>query len=255
MRYTCSALALLGALCFAPAVYAEETKSHEAPHWTYDGEGGPAHWGEITKEYSACVVGKSQSPIDLKPASAAHLDHKDFTLGYKKTDVTIVNNGHTIQATPAKDSGNTLTFKGVTYTLAQFHFHAPSEHTITGASFPMEMHLVNIDEKNNISVVGIFIKEGSENKSLAGIFSNLPTDAKAEPVKAQVDLSSILPQDQKAIVYSGSLTTPPCSEQVNWIVMEHPIEMSKAQISAFQKLFPHNNRPVQNLNDRKVTEE
>lgn len=254
MRYTCSVLAMLGVLCLAPAVSAEEAK-HEAPHWSYDGGTGPAHWGELAKEYSACAVGQSQSPIDIRPDTAERLDKKGFVVGYKPTNVSVANNGHTIQASVAKNSGDTVTFKGGAFKLAQFHFHTPSEHTVAGTYYPMELHLVNTDAKGNITVVGVLIKEGAENRPLAKIFRKLPADAKAKPMKTKVNLSTVLPQDRKAIVYSGSLTTPPCSEHVNWIVMENPIELSKAQISAFQRLFPDNHRPVQDLNSRKINEE
>ncbi len=255
MRNITSALAITGALCLAAPAFAENAPAaHAAPHWTYGGKEGPKHWGELAGNYTTCKIGQHQSPIDIKPRTAAHLDKKDFVVTYNATDVSAVNNGHTVQATPAAGSDEMVTFKGEGYKLAQFHFHHPSEHTVTGKSYPLEMHLVNTNASGGITVVGVFIKRGAENKALAPLFSNLPS-ANAAATPAKIDISTLLPKNQKAVVYSGSLTTPPCSEQVNWIVMERPIEMSKAQIAAFTKLFPDNHRPVQKLNKRQIIEE
>ncbi len=246
------AIAAIGFACFN--AFAAE---HSA-HWSYEAKTGPAHWGELAQENVLCKTGTQQSPIDLQPRKAEHVNQKDFQINYQPTAVNVINNGHTIQAV-SSEAADTVTFKGNSYKLAQFHFHTPSEHTITRKSYPMEVHMVNTDDKGNITVVGVFIKRGAENKALAPIFSKLPAKPlpagqnAGEPV--QVDLMALLPRDQKAMVYSGSLTTPPCSENVNWVVMERPIEMSKTQIAAFKKVFHDNHRPVQKLNKRSVSEE
>ncbi|MCL2776557.1 MAG: carbonic anhydrase family protein [Polyangiaceae bacterium] len=246
-------LALLGTACqsAAPAAPAESPGSQTPSSWAYGGTTGPEHWGKLAKEYAACQAGRHQSPIDLKPQTAAPLDKKDFSVSYHSTHVTVINNGHTVQATPPAGVGQTVSFMGEAFNLAQFHFHHPSEHTVTGQSFPMELHLVNTNAAGNITVVGVFIQEGAENTALASLFSKLPAEG-AAAVATNIDIQRLLPQNQTALTYSGSLTTPPCSEQVNWVVMESPIEMSKNQIAAFAKLFPDNHRPVQELNDRTI---
>ncbi|MDR2853520.1 MAG: carbonic anhydrase family protein [Burkholderiaceae bacterium] len=247
-------LAILSIACFTAYASAAE----HAAHWSYDKETGPAHWGELAQENVMCKTGMQQSPIDLQPRSAERIGEKDFQINYHPTKVNVINNGHTIQA-GSTEQANTISFKGKNYRLAQFHFHTPSEHTITHKNYPMEMHMVNTDENGNITVVGVFIEQGKENKMLAPVFSKLPVKPLTPKEKAdeptEVDLMALLPSDQKAMVYSGSLTTPPCSEQVNWIVMETPIEMSKSQIAAFQSIFSDNHRPVQKLNNRQVVTE
>jgi len=250
MRSTFVFFALLGTACHSGAP-AETPDSHASTQWTYSGNNGPEHWGKLAKEYAICETGKHQSPIDLKPKTATLLDKKDFAVSYQPTNVTAINNGHTVEAKPAASVGQTVSFKGEAFNLAQFHFHHPSEHTVDGQSFPLELHFVNANPTGNLTVVGVFIREGAENTALANLFARLPAEG-AAAVATNIDINRLLPQNQTALTYSGSLTTPPCSEQVNWVVMESPIEMSKTQIAAFAKLFGDNHRPVQELNDRTI---
>jgi len=253
MRHIVSVLTLAGTLCLTTSAFTEE----KAPEWSHSGKDGPAHWGDLAKDYATCKIGQRQSPIDLKPKTATRLNQKNLIISYKTTVVTVVNNGHTIQATPQATPSTgwegAVSFKGENFKLAQFHFHHPSEHTLNGRSFPLEVHFVNTNAAGNLTVIGVFIKEGAENKALASLFSTLPSEG-ATAVPAKIDIGMLLPQDRKALAYSGSLTTPPCSEPVNWIVMQSPIEMSAAQIAAFAKLFPNNHRPVQELHGRTLNE-
>jgi carbonic anhydrase len=165
-----------------------------------------------------------------------------------------MNNGHTIQVTT--DDGNTLELDGKSYTLKQFHFHHPSEHTVSGASFPMEVHLVHTHEDGSIAVLGVFIKEGSDNHALRPIWEAMPFH-KSEMLTVRntvVDPSDLLPNQGDTFRYFGSLTTPPCSELVSWLVFQTPIEASRAQIERFSLMFAHNARPVQPQNRRIVLE-
>lgn len=205
---------------------------------------------------SACVNGSEQSPINIE-FSQIKTDKKleNLQIQYEPTPFTLVNNGHTVHANPTSES-NTILVKGYEYKLAQFHFHTPSEHRFNGQNFDMELHLVHKDANRKIAVLGVMIQEGKENEKLASIWDVLPKEETAEDisVKERVDLQGILPQDQTSFHYNGSLTTPPCTEEVKWVIFEQPIEMSKKQIQAFRQIFPDNHRPVQPLNDRELVE-
>ncbi|HWW05198.1 carbonic anhydrase family protein [Collimonas sp.] len=234
----------------AAAALASET----AAHWSYQGKTDPTHWAEGNPENAACQSGRRQSPIALSESTAKRVASKDFSIQYEPGTVTLVNNGHTIQAN-VREANDTVNFKGQTYKLDQFHFHTPSEHTIDGKSYSMELHLVNKSNDGKITVVGIFIKEGKENQALESAFADLPARQTWTGRQAKVDITALIPNDKKALAYSGSLTTPPCSEMVNWIVLEQPIEMSKQQIAAFKAIFHDNHRPLQKLNHRDIDEE
>jgi carbonic anhydrase len=231
----------------------EESGVHEA-HWSYRGETGPTHWGDLTSGAPVCKTGLRQSPIDLVTDQASS-PYKPFILDYKESSFEFINNGHSIQAA-VKPGRYTLDYDGSLFTLRQFHFHAPSEHTVDGRSFPMELHLVHASESGSLAVVGVFIKEGERNSTLAEPFQSLPgNDKEKEKAKTRnykVDIPALLPENRGAFEYIGSLTTPPCSENVNWIVLRQPITLSKEQIEAFKKLYPDNNRPVQKPNERLV---
>lgn len=239
----------------------KKTKDHGEEHeeqWSYERETGPENWGKLDSSYSSCVNGNEQSPINIEISKVQSNEAlEDVKISYMPTSFTLHNNSHTIQVN-ATEPTNTLIVEGTEYKLVQFHFHQPSEHQFNGKNFDMELHLVHQDKDNKLAVLGLMIKEGNENKSLADIWSNLPAEETKEDLKLSqpVDLNSLLPDNQKSFRYNGSLITPPCSEQVKWIVLEQPVEMSKAQIDHFKKIFPENtNRPVQPLNDREVITE
>ncbi|PMC33678.1 carbonic anhydrase [Bacillus sp. UMB0899] len=234
----------------------KETHSTQTAHWSYNGETGPEHWGELDQANSMCVNGSEQSPINIE-FSQVKTDKKtgNIQIQYETTPFTLVNNGHTVQANATTDS-NSLLVEGNTYKLVQLHFHTPSEHQFNGHNLDMELHLVHKDENGNIAVLGMMIQEGKENEKLAPIWDVLPKEETGEDiaVKEPIDLQGLLPQDQTSFHYNGSLTTPPCTEEVKWVIFEQPIQMSKEQIQAFQQLFPDNHRPVQSLNDRELYE-
>ena len=226
----------------------------DAAHWSYEGDTSPVHWGELDQANIACVDGTEQSPINID-FSAVEVEKSggETEIKYKPSSFTIQNNGHTIQAN-AIDSGNTTVINGKEYKLAQFHFHTPSEHQFNGTNYDMELHLVHKDADGKIAVIGVMIQEGDENKTLADLWNQLPQEETETDISLTkpVDLQALLPKEDIAFHYEGSLTTPPCTEQVNWTVFEAPIEMSKEQIEKFRQLFPDDHRPVQSLNDRIV---
>lgn len=212
------------------------------PHFEYEGEDGPEEWAELSGHYETCGIGQQQSPIDL--VNAMPTDLENITFEYGQSAVNIINNGHTIQVNVG--SGSHIVVDGETYNLAQFHFHAPGEHTVAGQSYPLEMHLVHRAASKALAVVGVFIAEGAENAAFAPVWEHLPAEETGiTATGATVDVAALLPPDQLFYRYNGSLTTPPCSEGVLWSVMSTPIEMSPEQIAAFTAIIEGNNRPVQ----------
>lgn len=230
------------------------TTVHHETDWSYKGETGPEHWGDLNPLNSACINGKEQSPVNVK-VSQIKTDRQleKLEINYISSEFSLENNGHTIQGNPAT-SDNFIVLNSNKYALAQFHFHTPSEHQFNGQNFDMELHLVHKDAKNQLAVVGLMIKKGKANAVLEQAWKALPQGKTVEAKKLAnpINLLEILPQDQQSFKYNGSLTTPPCSEDVNWIVLEQPIEMSKEQIDAFRQIFPDNHRPVQPLNEREI---
>ncbi len=218
-------------------------------HWSYEGEEGPAHWDELDQAYALCASGSEQSPIDL--ANATQQDLEPISFHYHPSQVNILNNGHTIQVN--YDPGSYLEVGGVRYELLQFHFHSPSEHSVEGASFPAELHLVHQAADGSLAVVGILLQSGDANAALQPVWDNLPgEETDIIHTEAMVDASDFLPADQAAYRYVGSLTTPPCSQGVSWFVLAEPVQMSQVQLQAFQAIYSGNNRPVQPLGDREL---
>lgn len=232
---------------------------HDTPHWSYNGERGPRFWGKLDPDFSLCQEGQSQSPIDIAKTSPATLPklHADFSpaklqIVHHEHIADEINNGHTIQINYSE--GDTLTIGDTNYELIQFHFHSPSEHTVKGKHYPMEIHFVHKSPSGNLAVVGVFVEKGAHNKAFDPIWANLPTQQGVEShfEHVQVNVDDLLPHSTNSYRYDGSLTTPPCSEGVKWIVMQTPIQLSAQQIKKFTSLIKGNNRPVQPLN-RRVT--
>jgi len=225
-----------------------------ASHWGYVGEGAPEHWGALSEENKTCQTGMNQSPINIETTLNAHLS--PLEVHYSDGPVALINNGHTIQAGLKTTTADTITINGKTFTLQQFHFHAPSENTIHGKHYAMEMHLVHKDASGAIAVVAVMFNKGAENSELNKLWATMPekTD-QSTSIAAQMDLNALLPGDKTFWRFSGSLTTPPCSEGVTWIVMKHPLTLSETQLKKFTHTMHHdNNRPAQPLNGRVVVE-
>ena len=225
----------------------EEAAHDDAPHWTYE---EAARWQELSEEFSACGEGTQQSPIDL--TGAVGLDLPNAILDYVPADATVIDNGHTVQVNVPE--AGTLELDGKTYAFAQFHFHAPSEHTVDGDHWPMEWHFVHKAEDGSLAVLGVLVEEGPAWQPFDIIIDSLPFEENIEDkVYGQVDIAAFLPELTAAYRYDGSLTTPPCSEGVEWSVLQGTITMSTEQMEAFTSRFSEaNNRPVQPINDREL---
>jgi carbonic anhydrase len=222
------------------------------PHWTYEGKEGPANWGKLSPEFATCDIGKNQSPINIEDTIHAAL--KPLKTIQKFAAKDIFNNGHTVQIN--FKVGNMLALDNNAFQMKQAHFHAPSENTIHGKSFPLEAHFVHTDSKGNLAVISVMYTEGKENAGLAKLWAQLPTEeGKPIALKNRVIASELIPINRGYYRFSGSLTTPPCSEGVRWLLLKTPLTVSKEQIEAFKHAVHHdNNRPVQALNGRVVVE-
>jgi carbonic anhydrase len=222
------------------------------PHWDYGAEHGPAHWAGMKADYQTCGVGKHQSPIDITTTKKAQLPSPKFD--YSRTPLRIVNNGHTIQVNVPP--GSAVAVGDHQYALQQFHFHAPSEEAVRGKHHALVAHFVHKDVDGKLAVVAVLFDVGKANPALEPVFERLPAKEGEEEVFDQVsiDPASVLPAQHGYYEFEGSLTTPPCSEGVRWLVLKQPVTLSQAQLDAFRKLFPRNARPVQPLNGRVVRE-
>ncbi|HQR81698.1 MAG: hypothetical protein B7Z05_04120 [Thiotrichales bacterium 32-46-8] len=219
-------------------------------HWAYSGNEGPEYWGKLAQEYSTCSTGKNQSPVNLTQEIKAELS--PLTFNYQTTATEVENNGHTVQVNfPA---GSTLSLDGHVYTLKQFHFHTTSENTIDGKSFPLEGHLVHADDKGNLAVVAVMFDQGAANEALNPIWKAMPAKANQKSTLPQaISASGLLPADASYFRFNGSLTTPPCTEGVMWLVLKTPVTVSEEQVAQFEKAVGgHNNRPLQPLNARAI---
>ncbi len=242
------------------AVHSPATGHGGGPvHWAYGEDDGPASWTALSPDYATCASGREQSPIDIAGATTGEPMHmsKDYKAGSLKIIrqehvVDVIDNGHTIQVN--YDEGSNLHLGEKAYELKQYHFHAPSEHTIERRHFPMEMHLVHQNADGGLAVLGVLIQEGDHNPAFEPVWANLPS-AVGEEVHHQlvtVNVDDLLPVGHGTYRYRWSLTTPPCSEGVSWFVALQPIELSTDQIATYTSIFQGNNRPVQPLNNRTV---
>lgn len=226
------------AALLAPAAWA----GNDA-HWSYTGPTGTSHWAELDQAYQTCALGKHQSPIDIRTSKARPADLKPIGFGYAAAPGTVVNNGHTVQVNlPAAGQ---IELDGVPYKLLQFHFHTPSEHTVDGKTFPLELHLVHQASDKNLAVIGVMLAEGAPHALFTKFWERLPRTPGDVETNLSINAQDLLPRAlDEYFTYSGSLTTPPCTESVRWIVLRKPVEVSKAQVQAFRAIFPMNARPV-----------
>jgi carbonic anhydrase len=219
-------------------------------HWGYTGHEGPEYWGTLDPKYSTCDKGLNQSPINL--TGFIESDLSPLELEYKLGGHEILNNGHTIQVN--YQSGSKLGINGHSYELKQFHFHSPSENHINGKSYPMEMHLVHADTKGNLAVVAVVFEEGNKNETLKEIWNTMPSIAgNKKTLPSIVSVDGLLPDNREYYRFNGSLTTPPCTEGVVWLVMKQPVAVTKGQIKQFTNVMHQpTNRPVQAVNARPI---
>lgn len=235
----------------APAAAPSDHGGGHATHWSYQGEGGPTVWGQLKPEFAKCAIGQRQSPIDIRGGIPVQLDPIEFD--YRPTGFGVIDNGHTIQVNvPA---GNAITVQGRRYDLLQFHFHRPSEERINGRQFDMVAHLVHKDPEGRLAVVAVLLDRGIAQPVIQAVWNNLPLEKGEESAAPTViDLNKLLPEDRRYYTYMGSLTTPPCSEGVLWLVLKTPAPISPEQINIFARLYPMNARPIQQASGRVIKE-
>jgi carbonic anhydrase len=239
----------------AKAAKKGETSSHaggeHAAHWGYAGEGAPERWGELSPENRQCAIGTRQSPIDIREGIRVDLEKINFD--YRPSSFSVLDNGHTIQVNVAP--GNALQVMGRRFELLQFHFHRPSEERINGRQYDMVAHLVHKDADGKLAVVAVLLERGRDQAVIQTIWNNLPLEkGQALAAPGLLDMNQLLPEDRSYFTYMGSLTTPPCSEGVLWMVMRMPVQLSANQISIFARLYPMNARPIQAGSGRLIKE-
>ena len=220
-------------------------------HWAYDGEFGPANWAKINAKWSQCGSGGRQSPIDIRDGMKVELEALAFD--YKPSSFSVVDNGHTIQVNVG--GGNFLTVQNRSYELQHFQFRRPSEERINGKSFEMAVHLVHRDAEGKLAMLAVLLERGAAHAMIQTVWNNLPLE-KHDTVRPSVvlDVSELLPERRDYFTYMGSLTTPPCTEGVLWMVMKQPMQASPQQMALFSRLYPFNARPVQAHSGRVVKE-
>ena len=231
------------------AAAAEKEAGHA--HWSYEGEGAPANWSKLRPEYGTCATGKRQSPIDIK--EGIRVDQEPIRFDYRLAPFRITDNGHTVQVNVA--AGSRIRVMGRDYELLQMHFHRPAEERVNGRSFDMVAHLVHKDPENRLAVVAVLMEIGNDNPLIQTLWNNLPLDVGQEvPVNLPLDLGAMLPEKRAYYAYMGSLTTPPCTEDVLWMVLKQPVQISSEQLAIFSRLYRNNARPVQPANGRLIKE-
>jgi len=247
-----TALLIIAAI-LAPGSLCAQWKTH----WTYDGPTGAEHWSSLDPEYAACSAGREQSPIDIRNSQKAELPALRFQ--YQSGPLKyLINNGYTIRVNyhDAPAAGSFLTVGGTRYQLTQLHFHHPSEEYINGKPYDMVLHLMHEASDGKIAGVAVLLKAGRANATIQQIWAHMPkTEGKEMEVPGvELNPAGMLPQNSAYYTYRGSLTAPPCTEDVTWFVLKTPVDVSPEQIKAFAKLYPRDVRPLQPINGRIVKE-
>lgn len=224
-------------------------------HWAYEGETGPQAWARLNPDFRLCANGQRQSPIHIETAKALQGPAEPLQFSYQPSLAEVVNTGHTIQVNLLQGE-NTLTVRGAMYKLVQFHFHHPAEERIDGKGFALVAHLVHRSAEGQLAVVAVLLDPGEASTFLGKVWTYMPLDV-ADRVRTPagwVDVNELLPQDRRYYQFFGSLTTPPCSEGVLWMVLKQPMTLDAGQLRMFSQQFPNNARPVQSVNGRVVRE-
>jgi len=220
-------------------------------HWSYEGDSGPANWSKINVDWAKCGNGSRQSPIDIRDGMKVELEQISFD--YHPSSFNVVDNGHTVQV--GVSGGNYITVQNRMFELQQFHFHRPSEERINGKAFEMVVHLVHRDAEGRLAVLALLLERGAPQATIQTVWNNLPLE-KFETMQPTIllDPAEMLPARRDYYTYMGSLTSPPCSEGVLWLVMKQPVQASPAQMALFSRLYPLNARPVQPASGRIIKE-
>ena len=231
-----------------PSASPSTTAGNATAAWSYEGTEGPADWGNLNPAFQTCSTGTTQSPINIESGTAK--SSSPMTLAYSSSECEIQDNGHTVELRAA--SPQSLTVDGKKYSFKQLHFHDPSEHTVQGTRYDAEFHFVHQSDDGALAVVAVLAKSGAANAAWAPFIDAAPDSDSARSIGI-VDLAALLPASLDHYAYEGSLTTPPCSENVLWLLLETPVELSPDQINKLGGVHSGNNRPTQQLNNRVVT--
>ena len=233
----------------------EKVVEKHSVHWGYTGHGGPEEWADLSPENIMCKKGTSQSPVNIQESVSVTTKGLQ-KIGFNYSGVCtrgVLNNGHTIQVN--FESGSSIKIDGIEFNLKQVHFHTPSENQINSKNFPLEAHFVHASKDGALAVLALMFEEGKENQIIKKIWENMPSEAdKTAPLELTAkDISTLLPKNRSYYRFNGSLTTPPCSEGVRWLVLKNYSKISKNQVEEFLHVMHHeNNRPIQPINARKV---
>jgi carbonic anhydrase len=221
-------------------------------HWAYEGDIGPQNWARLKPEFSLCGIGKRQSPIAIQSEATLQGPAEPLQFDYAPSRGTVVNNGHTVQVDV--EGENNMTVRNARYRLLQFHFHTPSEEMINSRRYAMVAHLVHKNEAGQLAVVAVLLEQGEPNAFIDKVWTYMPLDTHdtVRMPEGLLDVNELLPRDQRYYQFMGSLTTPPCTEGVLWMVLKQPVKISAAQYRLFRQQFPLNARPVQPANGRPV---
>ena len=224
---------------------------HAHTHWGYEGAGAPENWANLDPKNKVCAIGERQSPIDIKDGIKVDLEPIQFS--YRPSNFRIIDNGHTLQVSVGESA---ITLTGKTYELVQFHFHRPSEEKVNGQRFDMVAHLVHKADDGALAVIAVLMERGSENPFIQTLWNNMPLEKNqsVSPPTTIIDPNNLLPASRNYYTYMGSLTTPPCSEGVLWLVMKQPVQVSQDQINIFSRLYRNNARPIQPTGGRLIKE-
>ncbi|HEX6736013.1 MAG TPA: surface-adhesin E family protein [Azonexus sp.] len=232
-------------------VHSEPIRPKLPSDWSYDGAGGPDNWGRLDPRNSLCANGQRQSPIDIR--DGIKVDVEPIRFNYRPSRFRIADSGRTVEVFLGD---NSFTLTGKSYTLQQINFHRPSEERIDGRRFDMSAHLVHRADDGQLAVIAVLLEQGAENPFIQTLWNNLPLEKhlSVEPPATTVDLDAFLPASRNYYAYMGSLTTPPCTEGVLWLVLKQPVAVSPAQIDIFSRLYRHNARPTQPVAGRLIKE-
>ncbi len=220
-----------------------------AAEWGYQGEKGPAHWGELNAAFRQCSRGKAQSPVDIRNPLPVRMPPLSFH--YRANRVSMVNTGNTVEVD--YEPGSYILFGSHRYDLKQFHFHTPSEHTLYGERQDMEIHLVHEDRAGNVAIVAVFVRGGRRNNNvLFRLLERLPSGQGEHYYNREMGINAtfLLPLRRDYLSYEGSLPIPPCSEGVRWLVLMNPVDVPRVYIQELHALMGNNSRPLQALNNR-----
>jgi carbonic anhydrase len=252
MRFPAVVMLVAGFVCAAPNLARAQEPPSSEPHWDYVGKNGPLNWGKMDPAWKTCAMGHEQSPVDIRNAK---LDKalKPIEFHYVSGPVTLENTHNTVLV--HVDKGSYIVVDGVRYDLQQFHFHHPSEEAVKGKFSDMVVHLVHRSADGKIAVVAVRygLERGEPNAQLSTLFASLPKAVgQTAKVSDLVDPGGLLPPDRAYWTYTGSLTTPPCTEGVKWMIFEQEMSMSRDQLRAYAAVYPMDSRPLQDLHKRKI---